>query len=414
MSDFVLRDGRLYCEDVSLEDVAAQAGTPCYVYSARALVRAFDELDSAFSTVDRLICYSVKSNANLSVIRLLASRGAGADIVSGGELFRALKGGVPAEKIVYSGVGKSESEIRYALESGILAFNVESVPELETLDRIAGETGRVAQVCLRVNPDVESRTHKYTDTGKKESKFGIPIDAALDQYREIGRFRHLRVYGLDTHIGSQITSHEPFVLAFRKLAELYIRLREQGFPLEAVDIGGGLGITYRDERPPTPREYADAVLPILKPLGCRVILEPGRYISGNAGALLTRVIYFKQTGTRNFAIVDAGMNDLLRPSLYNAHHEILFTGVVDGRPVMKMDVVGPICESGDFLALDRELPRPDPGDLLAVLSAGAYGFVMSSNYNSRPRGAEVLVENGGFRVVRRAETLDDLIRGEET
>ncbi|HUU27849.1 MAG TPA: diaminopimelate decarboxylase [archaeon] len=412
MRDFDYRNRELYCEGVSLARLAENVGTPCYVYSTSALLRAYSELDEAFASVDHLICFAIKSNSNLAVLKLLAAQGAGMDIVSGGELYRALQAGVPSDRIIYSGVGKSEAEIRYALASGILCFNVESLPELEAIERVASSGDRPAPVSLRINPDVESRTHEYTSTGKKENKFGIPYSQALDFYKELGKFRHLKVLGIDTHIGSQVTEIEPFVQAFRKLAGLFERLREAGTALQFMDIGGGLGITYRDETPPTAAEFAQAVLPIIKPLGCRIILEPGRFISGNAGVLLTRVLYFKQTGVKNFAIIDAGINDLIRPSLYNAYHEILPVKENDGKR-LKMDVVGPICETGDWLAKDRELPELEEGDLLVFISAGAYSATMSSNYNSRPRGAEVLVEGSSYRVVRRAESYADLVRGEE-
>ena len=412
MLEFALRNSELYCEEVPLAEIAEKIGTPCFVYSTRALLKAYGDLDRAFSGVEHLICFSVKSNSNLAVLNLLSRHGAGMDIVSRGELFRSLKAGVPAERIVYSGVGKTREEIRQALESGILSFNVESLPELEALDREAGLLGKRAPVSLRINPDVESHTHVYTATGKKENKFGIPYADALQAYSQAAGYRNLEIKGIDTHIGSQIISFEPFMQAFRKIAGLFITLRDKGFELQFCDIGGGLGITYRDETPLTAEQYASAVLPILQPLGCRIILEPGRFISGNAGVLLTRVIHFKQTRVRNFAVVDAGMNDLIRPSLYGAYHEILPV-CANGRPEMKMDVVGPICESGDWLAKDRQLSKLEEGDLLCVNSAGAYGYTMSSNYNSRPRGAEVLVDGRKYRVVRRAETYDDLIRGEE-
>ena len=410
--EFTLRNDELYCEDVPLAEIAEKIGTPCFVYSTAALLKAYEDLDRAFSGVEHLICFSVKSNGNLAVLSLLSRHGAGMDIVSRGELFRSLKAGVPAERIVYSGVGKTREEIRYALESGILSFNVESLPELEALDSEAGLLGKRAPVSLRINPDVESHTHEYTATGKKENKFGIPYAGALQAYAQAAGYRNLEIRGIDTHIGSQITSFEPFIQAFRKIADLFNTLRNKGFDLQFCDIGGGLGIAYRDETPLTAEQYASAVRPILEPLGCRIILEPGRFISGNAGVLLTRVIHFKQTGVRNFAVVDAGMNDLIRPSLYGAYHEILPVHA-NGGPEVKMDVVGPICESGDWLAKDRQLPKLKEGDLLCVNSAGAYSYTMSSNYNSRPRGAEVLVDGRKYRVVRRAETYDDLIRGEE-
>lgn len=412
MMEFAYRNGEFFCEDVSLAEIALHAGTPCFVYSKRALLNAYFALDRAFAEVDHLICYSIKSNANLAVLNILASQGAGMDIVSQGELYRALKAGVPPELIVYSGVGKAEGEIRYALESGILSFNVESILELEAINRTAAALGKTAPVSLRVNPDVESNTHEYTTTGKKETKFGIPYDQALQAYIKAAEFENLRLIGIDTHIGSQIIHLEPFVTAFTKIADLFIQLRNEGFELEFFDIGGGLGISYSDETPPTAVEFAEAVLPVLKPLNCKIILEPGRFISGNAGVLLTRVIHLKQTEVKNFAVVDAGMNDLIRPSLYNAYHQVNLVTESDS-PKVSMDIVGPICESGDWLAKDRLLPKLEEGALLALLGAGAYSFTMSSNYNGRPRGAEVLVDGGSYRIVRQAETLEDLIRGEE-
>jgi diaminopimelate decarboxylase len=412
MQDYSYKDGRLYCEDVPLDELARRVGTPCFVYSRRAMIRAYTEIDSAFAGLEHMICFSVKSNFSLGVLKLLADRGAGMDIVSSGELYRSLKAGVPGERIVYSGVGKTVEDIRYAIESGILCFNVESEPELEVLDQVAGSLGTVARITFRINPDVASNTHEYTTTGTKETKFGIPFASALDYYRRLREFKNLKAVGIDTHIGSQIVEVQPLVLAVKRLAELYATLNDEGFGLEFMDIGGGLGIRYQDESPPSPDQYAEALLPILKPLGCRLIIEPGRYISGPAGALLTSMIFFKQTGIKNFAVVDAAMNDLLRPSLYSAYHQVLPVSE-NSRPKAKMDVVGPICETGDWLARDRLLPIPDRGDLLAIMNAGAYGFTMSSNYNSRPRGAEVLVDGSEYRIIRRAETFDDLVRGEE-
>jgi len=412
MTEFTYRNGELFCEEVSLAEIAQHAGTPCFVYSSRALLNAYFALDKAFAELDHLICYSIKSNANLAVLNLLASHGAGMDIVSQGELYRALKAGVPPERIVYSGVGKSGAEIRDGLESGILFFNVESIPELAAINRLAAALGKTAPISLRINPDVESNTHEYTSTGKKESKFGIPYDEALQAYTKAAEFGNLRLIGIDTHIGSQITQMEPFVTAFAKIADLFIQLRNEGFELEFFDIGGGLGIRYSEETPPTAAEFAEAVLPILKPLDCKIILEPGRSISGNAGILLTRVIHLKQAGVKNFAVVDAGMNDLIRPSLYNTYHQVSLVTESDS-PKVKVDIVGPICETGDWLAKDRLLPKLEEGALLCVHGAGAYSFTMSSNYNGRPRGAEVLVNGDSYRIVRKAETLEDLIRGEE-
>ncbi len=412
MQDFIYKDGMLHCEDLPLAELADSVGTPCYIYSKQALVRAYNEMDQVFAGVDHMTCFAVKSNGSLAVLKLLADQGAGMDIVSAGELYRSLKAGVAGERIVFSGVGKTNNEIRYALESGILCFNVESMPELAAIDQAARNLGTIASVSFRINPDVESNTHEYTSTGTKKAKFGIPYDSALDCYRELRKLKNLKAYGIDIHIGSQITELEPFVQGVKRLAEIFVRLQEEGFQLEVIDIGGGLGIRYHDESPPSPAEYAEALIPILKPLNCRVILEPGRYISGQAGALLSRVTYFKETGVKNFAVVDAGMNDLLRPSLYNAYHQVLPVLESSARTA-KMDVVGPMCETGDWLAKDRLLPVPEPGDLLAVLSAGAYSFTMSSNYNARPRGAEVLVDGASYKVIRRAETFEDLIRGEE-
>jgi diaminopimelate decarboxylase len=413
MRNLSLYERELYFEQVPLARIAEKVGTPCYVYSRSALLSAFREMDEAFAPLDHLICFSVKSNSNLAVLRLLGEQGAGMDIVSGGELYRALQAGIPGNRIVYSGVGKTEAEILYGLESGILSFNVESLPELETIGRLAAETGRVAAVSLRINPDVESNTHEYTSTGKKETKFGIPFSQAAGAYSKLLQFKHLKVFGMATHIGSQITELEPFLLAFRKLSGLFQELRREGIVLEAMDIGGGLGIAYNDEAVPDAADFARAILPVIEHLGCRLIIEPGRYISGGAGLLLTKVLYFKETGVKNFAIVDAGMNDLIRPSLYNAYHRILPVRENNSRK-LKADVVGPVCETGDWLARDRELPEPRQGDLLAVLDTGAYGSIMSSNYNSRPRCAEVLVEGDSFRVVRRAESYEDLLRGEES
>jgi len=412
MSQFTYRCGELCCEEVSVAEIAEHVGTPCFIYSTRALLNAYFALDRAFAEVDHLICYAIKSNANLAVLNLLARHGAGMDIVSQGELYRALKAGVSPERIVYSGVGKSKVEIRYGLESGILSFNAEGITELAAINSVAASLGKTASICLRINPDVESNTHEYTATGKKETKFGIPYDQAKQACTKTTELENLRLIGLDTHIGSQITRMEPFVTAFTKLADLFQELRSEGFELELFDIGGGLGIRYSDETPPTADEFAAAVLPILKPLNCKIILEPGRFISGNSGVLISRVVHFKQSSGKNFVIVDAGMNDLIRPSLYNAYHHASPVTESDS-PNVKVDIVGPICESGDWLAKDRLLPKLEEGALLCFHGAGAYSFTMSSNYNGRPRGAEVLVDGESYRIVRKAETLEDLIRGEK-
>jgi diaminopimelate decarboxylase len=355
----------------------------------------------------------MKANPSLSVLRIFAGEGGGADVVSGGELFTALKAGIDPRKIVFAGVGKSDEEIAYALRSGILMLNVESTAELERIERIAAGLGPRAPVALRVNPDVDPVTHPYIATGLRKSKFGMEIHKALDAYRTAASLPHVEVVGIHKHIGSQITSVQPFVEALEKLLLLVQELRRSGIGIRYVDIGGGLGITYRQETPPHPRELGQAVVPMLRNLDCTLIWEPGRVLVGNAGILLTRVIHLKTTAVKNFIIVDAGMNDLLRPSLYDAYHDILHVEKRGEGGLLEADVVGPICESGDFLAKERKIVPPKAGDLLAVMSAGAYGFAMASNYNSRPRPAEVLVRGEEFFVIRRREGYEDLIRGEE-
>jgi diaminopimelate decarboxylase len=408
----VLRKGELYCEDVPVARLAREVGTPLYVYSRAALVNRFQAFAEAFAGVPHLVCFAMKANGNLATLRLFASLGGGADVVSGGELFRALKAEVPPGRIVFAGVGKSRDEIAYALKSDILMFNVESVPELHLVNAVAGEMGARARVALRVNPNVDPKTHPYISTGLQQNKFGIDIGQAEEAFALTRSLRHVEVVGVHQHIGSQITEVEPFVDAIGRVAELMRGLRARGFGIRYLDIGGGLGITYHDETPPIPREMAQAVLPIIRDLGCTVVMEPGRFLVGNAGILVTRVLYVKPTPAKNFVIVDAGMNDLARPSLYNAYHAIQPVRPRPRNGTMVADVVGPICESGDFLAKDRELPAAEPGDLLAVMSAGAYGFSMSSNYNARPRPAEVLVGGDRYAVIRNRESYEDLIRGE--
>ncbi len=413
MHAFRYKDNVLCGEEVPLDRVAEEVGTPVYVYSRRTIRDHYRRLDDAFSDIPHLICYSVKANSNLAVISVLAGEGAGADIVSGGELYRALKAGVPPKKIVFAGIGKTAEEMVYALRSGILMFNVESETELLLLDRVAGELGMRADIALRVNPDVDPATHPYVATGLKEAKFGIGMGEALAVYRRAAALPHIQVVGVHQHIGSQITSVEPFREALERTGELVRSLRNMGLEIRYINIGGGFGIPYGEEEVPYPVDYARALAPVLREHGCTVILEIGRMIVGNAGVLLTRVLYRKQSGEKRFLVVDAAMNDLIRPSLYGAFHRIL--PVVDhGREEETVDVVGPVCESGDFLARDRVLPRSEPGDLLAVMSAGAYGFVMSSNYNSRRRAAEVMVDGEDFLVVRQRESLEDLVRGERT
>jgi diaminopimelate decarboxylase len=413
MDHFAYRNSELCCEQVGLRALAADAGTPAYVYSKAALLESYTAYDRAFAPVPHLICYAVKANSNLGILGTLARAGAGADIVSGGELFRALRAGIPAKKIIFSSVGKTREEMREALKAEILMFNVESLSELRALDEVAREMGVRAPVALRVNPDVDPQTHPYIATGLKTSKFGIPIAQALEAYQEAASLEGVEVVGADMHIGSQLTKASPFADAVARLASLVKALRERAIEVRMIDVGGGLGIRYRDDAPPTHREYATVLLPALRELGVTVLLEPGRSIVGNAGILLTRVLYRKDTGDKKFVVVDAGMNDLIRPALYDSYHEIRPVDETRlGGPVENVDVVGPVCESGDFLAKDRELAASEEGDLLAVMSAGAYGFVMSSNYNTRPRAVEVLVDGDRYTIVRRRETYEDLVAGE--
>ena len=411
MNHFKYRENALYCEDVAVKEIAARIGTPFYLYSHATLKRHFEVFSEAFNGVDNLICYSAKANTNLAVLKLYADLGCGLDIVSGGELYRGLNAGFAPERIVYSGVGKTVEEIDYALDSGILMFNVESLAELEQIDRRADKLKKRAPVSIRVNPDVDPKTHPYTATGLKKNKFGIGHDVALDSYRAAGKLENLDIVGVDCHIGSQITEAEPFQAALQNLKGLIDELKSCGMNIRYLDMGGGLGITYADETPPSLQEYADAIISQLKDTGLQLILEPGRVLVGNAGILVTEVLYRKSGEVKNFVIVDADMNDLLRPTLYQAFHAI--EPVVNSRKEMIVaDVVGPICESGDFLAIDRSIANVQSGDLMAVMSAGAYGFVMSSNYCSRPRVAEVMVKGDRFNVVKARESYEDLVRGE--
>lgn len=412
MHDFHYHNDALFCEDVPLERLAKEQGTPCYLYSHATLTRHFQAFDQAFVSVPHLIAFAMKANSNLAILRLMASLGSGADIVSGGELFRALQAGIPPSKIVFAGVGKSHEEIAYALDSDILLFNVESPAELQTINDVARGKDARARVALRVNPDIDPKTHPYITTGLKKSKFGIGADRALEEFTTAASLSNIEVIGVHAHIGSQLTQVSPFVESLKKVVELIETLKGRGIPIRYLNIGGGLGITYSDETPPHPQEYADALTPLLQAAQCAIILEPGRVITGNAGVMLTRVLYIKETGTKTFAIVDAAMNDLLRPSLYQAHHDILPVRQVPNASTAVFDVVGPVCESGDFLAQGRTMPAVRAGDLLAVMSAGAYGFTMASNYNSRPRTSEILVKGGESFVIRERETFDDLVRGE--
>ncbi len=410
---FQYRDGKLHCEDVSAEELVAAHGTPLYVYSRASIVSRFQEFDDAFSGIDRLIAYSVKANGNVSLLRLLSEHGAGADIVSGGELHRALLAGIPAERIVFSGVGKTVVELAAALDAGIYSFNVESEGELRELANLGETMGKPAPIALRVNPDVKTETpHHYTATGHKESKFGIPIEKARAIYRHARDHKGLHVRGVDVHIGSQILDVKPYQLALQRVLELVDELRKDGIELEYIDLGGGFGVSYEQGKETPARSFAEALLPDLKRSGLKLVLEPGRFIMAPSGVLLTRVLYIKRYGGKTFVITDAGMNDLLRPSHYASYHLIANAEQHEGREQLAVDVVGPICETGDFLALDRTMDLPQEGELLAIHTTGAYGFSMASTYNARTRPAEVLVEGSESRVIRKRETFDDLVRGE--
>ena len=416
MNHFEYRNGEMFAEEVPLKRIAREVGTPAYVYSLATLKRHFKVFNEAFARVRHIVCFSVKANSNLALLRTFAKEGSGFDIVSGGELFRVLKVGADPKKIVFSGVGKKKEEIEYALNSGILMFNVESEQELLTLNEIASAIGKRAPISLRVNPDVDAQTHPYISTGMKKAKFGVDIKKSLDTYRKAVSLKNVEVVGVDCHIGSQLTSITPFVDALAKVREYLDRvlageMKKEGAQIRYLDLGGGLGINYHDETPPLPDDYAKAIIDGLEGLDITLILEPGRVIVGNAGILLTEVQYIKETDTKKFVIVDGGMNDLIRPALYGSYQAI--QPVIDNKSQkIVVDVVGPICESGDFFAKDREISRPQRGDLLAVMSAGAYGFTMASNYNSHPKPPEVLVDGDRYHVVRKRESFDDLINGE--
>jgi diaminopimelate decarboxylase len=410
LDDFHYEGGGLRCEGVPLSEIAEGAGTPTYVYSHAALEKAYAELDEAFSGLDHLVCYAVKANGNLAVLRTLASLGAGADIVSGGELYRAMRAGFDPKKVVFAGVGKTDQELMSGLGERILLFNVESASELDHLDRICARSGKRARVALRVNPDVDAGTHDHVATGRGRDKFGIPVDEALALAERIGEYRCVDLIGVHQHIGSQITKLAPYTESVEKSAGLVEELKRRGFDIKYFNIGGGLGIRYKDEETPTPKELVDAIRPSLEATGTKILCEMGRFIAGAAGVLLTRVVYRKKSGEKSFLVADAGMNDLLRPSLYDAHHEI--RAVKEDGSLTNADLVGPVCESGDYLARDRELPDAAEGDLLAIMGAGAYGFSMASNYNSRPRPAEVLVRGDRWAVAREREHHADLVKGE--
>lgn len=408
MHHFHFKRGVLSAEGVSIPEIIQQVGTPCYIYSQATLEHHFKVFDQAFSKIPHLTCYAQKANSNLALLRLFAKLGGGTDIVSGGELYRARKAGIPPERIVYSGVGKTPEEIRSALKEKILLLNIESPEELKLVNDIAGEMKRKAPVGIRVNPDIDAKTHPYISTGLKKNKFGINIKHSLEEYRLAQALPHIAIVGVDCHIGSQLLATEPFIEAVQRVKKLITQLQDLRIAIQYLDLGGGLGITYDQEEPPHPREYAQVIIKELGQNPYTLILEPGRVIVGNAGILVTKVLYVKKGEEKNFIIVDAGMNDLLRPSLYGSYHHIQPV-VHRNRSKIQADVVGPICETGDFLGKGRILPLPKPGELLAIMSAGAYGFSMASNYNSRPRAAEVMARENTFQVIRKRETYAQMI-----
>ena len=424
MHFFSYTDGSLRCEGIELNEIADRFGTPAYVYSAGTIRENYKRLDRALAPLNHLVCYAVKANSNIAVLNLLAKMDSGFDIVSGGELFRVLKAGGRADRCTFAGVGKTRDEIAYALREGVYSFNVESEGELERINEVAGSLGLKAPIAIRVNPDVDAKTHKFISTGKSKNKFGIGIDRAADVYRIAAALPHLKIRGVQTHIGSQILESGPFSEAAAKLVTLVSELKA-AYDIEFFDFGGGIGIVYDEalgsgspdwwanggSRRITPEDYAAAIIPHLKPLGLRILFEPGRFLVGNAGALLATVQYVKQTPAKTFTIIDAAMNDLIRPALYEGWHEIVPLRKAS-QDSIKMDIVGPVCESGDFFAQDREIPPLAPGDRIAVLSSGAYGFVMSSNYNSRPLLSEILIDGNQVHLARARQSLEDLIQGE--
>lgn len=412
MHFFKYQKRKLYAEDIPVEIIAEEVGTPLYIYSHRTILHHFQRLKKAFSEFDTLICFSVKSNDHLTILKVLSDAGSGFDIVSGGELFKVLKAGGNPEKTVFAGVGKREDEIRFALENRIFLFNVESYDEAELINKIAGEMGMVQEIAFRVNPAVAVETHKYDITGSKGTKFGIPEENALEIFEKTKNLKNLRVCGLHFHIGSQILDVRPYIEALKKIVNLCLELRKRKFEIKYLNIGGGLGVIYDKEKPLTAMKFSMKIRKYLKKVQpCKIILEPGRFIMGNSGILVTKVLYKKKSGGRNFLIVDAGMNDLIRPALYNAYHKIVPLNLKNRRR-LKFDIVGPVCESGDFLGLGRKIQDFEPGEYLAIMTAGAYGATMGSNYNSRPKPPAVIVKGKDFFVIRRRETLDELIRNE--
>lgn len=411
MHDFQYKKDEFYCEDIRISAIADSIGTPFYLYSHNTLLNHFKVFDSAFSSVQHLVCFSVKANSNVAVLKTFINQGGGVDIVSGGELFRALMAGADPKKIVYSGVGKRVDEIEFALQTDILMFNIESTQELKVIDSVAGKLGSKARISFRINPDIDPKTHPYISTGLKKNKFGIDIKKSLEEYRNAKQLKNIDIIGIDCHIGSQITEVGPFVDTLNRIKELVFELQKEGININYLDLGGGLGITYDEETPPHPNTYAQAIIKEVSDIKCVLILEPGRVIVGNAGILVTKALYTKKGEEKNFVIVDAGMNDLSRPALYGSFQGIQPVKLIK-RKEFVADLVGPICESGDFLARDRKMPQFERGDLVAIMSAGAYGFTMSSNYNSRPRVPEVMVAGDEFYIIREREEYDDLIKGE--
>lgn len=418
MNGFQYQNGELFCENLKIETLAEKHGTPLYLYSKNMIIDNFKATDKAFSSVKHTICYAMKANSNFQILKLMASLGSGGDVVSGGELFLALKAGIPANKIVYAGVGKTDQEIKYGIESGIMAFNVESEQELEIINQIANELGKKAPVAIRINPDVDIHGHPYISTGKSINKFGIDIHVALEVFLNAFRMSGIEIVGVHCHIGSQILNLEYYVATAKKISDFVQKLSESGIEIQHIDIGGGLGVHYSDMLPkyaekegetvPSPAELAQKVIAILKPLDCEILFEPGRSIIAETGTLITKVLYVKESRDKNFIVIDAGMNDLIRPSLYDAYHQIVPLKRIDGE-LEKADVVGPICETGDFLAKDRPLPKVQRGDYLAVMTAGAYGYSLSSNYNSRPRPIEVWIDGDRDEVIRERERVEDFI-----
>jgi len=411
MHDFLFKGNELYCESVKVSTIAKAVGTPFYLYSYNTLVDHFTKIQKAFAPVNPLICFAMKANGNLAVVKTLLDKGAGVDIVSIGEFKKALSIKADPKKIVFASVGKTEEEIAFAIQKEILFFNVESLPELEEINKVAKKLGKKTNAALRINPDVQAATHNFITTGTLKNKFGIDLRTTRQILRNQKKYPFVKINGLHIHIGSQITTAQPFINAVKKVIAFLNVLRQDGIVLEYLDIGGGMGINYKDDRAQSAQDYANAVLPYLQQTGLKIVMEPGRFIVGNAGIFVTKVLYLKDNGFKKFVIVDGGMNDLIRPSLYQAYHEIVPLKRTQAAKV-KVDVVGPICESGDFFAKDRLLPKVKKGDLLAVMSAGAYGYVMSSNYNVRGRVPEVLVKGTRFEITKKRETFDDLVRGE--